>query len=179
VRIVFLGGNQTGCFGLLTLLAKGHSIPMAVPYSESVEQLCKSFNIPTFKIKELNIEYGGIHDPYEYDLLVSVHCRSIIGKDMLDKFRFGGINVHPCLYKYKGADPIGRLLKDGETLASVATHAMTPIVDEGEVLNEIFVDVTGLTTVTEVYNKLYPYYAISLIHALEKIYESTLEKIRG
>lgn len=40
--------------------------------------------------------------------------------------------------------------------ASVGVHLMTPQVDEGPVLVEEFVDVTGLETVEAVYNRLYP-----------------------
>ncbi|GAH55096.1 unnamed protein product [marine sediment metagenome] len=43
---------------------------------------------------------------------------------------------------------------------------MTENVDEGEVLAEEFVDVTGKQSVDEVYNALYPYYSLALLKAL-------------
>jgi hypothetical protein len=43
---------------------------------------------------------------------------------------------------------------------------MSKEVDEGEILIEEFVDVSGAKSVNEIYNKLYPYYSISLIKAL-------------
>ena len=88
--------------------------------------------------------------------------------ELLAHTKYGGINVHPCLYGYKGANPVERLLKDGNTRASVGVHRMTAQVDEGEVLAEEFVDVTG-TTVDEVYNALYPAYATALIKALKVV----------
>ena len=46
---------------------------------------------------------------------------------------------------------------------------MTEKVDKGPVLIEEFVDIGGSTTITEVYNILYPYYAIALSKAIDLI----------
>ena len=43
---------------------------------------------------------------------------------------------------------------------------MTEKLDSGEVIAEEFVDVAGATTVCEVYNRLYPYYAVVVGRAL-------------
>jgi methionyl-tRNA formyltransferase len=61
------------------------------------------------------------------------------------------------------------LLKDKNPKASVGVHYMTERVDAGEVIIEEFVDVSGKETVVEVYNELYPYYAITLLKALKII----------
>ncbi len=42
-------------------------------------------------------------------------------------------------------------------------------VDEGEVLVEDFVDVSGAGSVLEIYNKLYPYYSVVVSKALNII----------
>jgi methionyl-tRNA formyltransferase len=105
----------------------------------------------------------------DLDLLVCVHGRKIIKKNVLEVPRLGAINVHPCLYKYPGAKPVERMLEDGITKASVGVHRMSEIVDEGEVLEEIFVDVSECKNVVEVYNKLYPHYSIALNRVLEII----------
>jgi methionyl-tRNA formyltransferase len=39
-------------------------------------------------------------------------------------------------------------------------------IDKGEVIVEEFADVSGANTVTEIYNRLYPYYCTALIKAL-------------
>jgi hypothetical protein len=44
---------------------------------------------------------------------------------------------------------------------------MTENVDQGEVLVEEFVDVSGKRSVDEIYNVLYPYYSIALLKALK------------
>lgn len=151
-----MGGSQAGCVGLLTLCSIGMKPIRVIPFGDMFSSLACELGIPNKYV------------PF-FDLIVSVHSRSIIPKELLQAIKHGGINVHPCLYAYKGADPVGRLLADGNTRASVGVHRMTDKVDEGEVLVEEFVGVTGCKTRDEVYNKLYPYYSIALIKAMRMI----------
>ncbi len=163
LEIVFLGGKQAGCVGLLTTTAAGCRIKGVVAADEMVANLATGLGLPTFaSVRQAEVE----RLLAESDLLVSVHSREIVPEKLLKLPRLGGINVHPCLYRYKGADPIERLLKDGTTRASVGVHRMTERVDEGEVLTQEFVDVTGKKTEDEVYNVLYPLYALALLKAL-------------
>lgn len=163
LKVLFLGGKQAGCIGLLTLAAAGCKIQGAIAYDTAMEKLATTLNISTFSsLKQPEVEKL----LSESDLLVCVHGREIVPKKLLELPRFGGINVHPCLYRYKGSNPVGRLLQDGCTQASVGAHRMTESVDEGEVLAEEFVDVTGKQSVEEVYNVLYPFYASALLKAL-------------
>ncbi len=162
-EIFFIGANQAGCIGLLTILAAGYKISGIVAYDNIIDDLATVLNIPRFSSiseREVEILLG------KSDLLVSVHGKQIVPKELLELPRLGGINAHPCLYAYPGADPVNRLLDDGKTLASVGVHRMTERVDEGEVLSEDFIDVTGKVSVEEVYNALYPYYSMGLLVTL-------------
>jgi len=171
MKISFMGGKQAGCIGLLSLYSVGCSLLAVVAYDEHVNALAKRLNLPTF---------SSIHDNKfidlvkESDLLVSVHGREIVPIDILKIPAIGCINAHPCLYKYKGADPVGKLLKDNSTKASVGVHYMVEKVDAGEVIVEKFVDVSGKNTVVEVYNELYPYYALAILEAIDKIQTGVL-----
>lgn len=162
MEVTYTGARQAGCIALLTLKALGHDVVGVFPWDTMVGGLAVELGIPISSVEKK-----------PSDLLFSVHGRGIIPRTTLDLFKYGGINIHPCLYKYKGADPVGRLLTDGGTRASVAAHRMTDDVDEGEVLGEIFVDlVCGEATVEAVYNQLYPYYSLIIIRALKEIVES-------
>lgn len=157
MNICFLGGEIAGMISVLAAMSEEVNIVTSVAYSENIECLLKSMNIPVYKsLKDdafLN-SFNGI------DLVLSVHCREIVGKDLLGRAKRGGVNFHPYLYKYKGADPVARALEDGELNASVGAHWMTDIVDNGEVIFEEYKNVTGAKTVQEVYVKLYPLYAL-------------------
>lgn len=163
-QICFMGGRQAGVIGVLTALAKGNNIVAAVSYSDDLKAVLDSFDIAVYKtIRDKDF----IRSLSDADLLLSVHGREIVKSDMLKLPRFGALNVHPYLYKYKGADPVGRALRDGEFKASVGAHIMQERVDEGPVLVEDFVDVSGAGSVLEIYNRLYPHYAAVISKALD------------
>ena len=166
MNIIFLGGRQAGCIGLLTLKAMGHSIPAAVCYDDNVRDIALRLGVP-------RVFQSAKHVPMkmydEADLLVSVHGREILPKIIFDSPARGALNVHPCLSRYPGKNPVKRLLKDGETMASVGVHRMTEVLDSGEVVKEVYVDVEGKRTVDEVYNALYPVYSIALMEAVNRI----------
>lgn len=175
MKIVFYGGRQVGMTSLLTLLAKGHEVVCVIPVDEIVESTAQSFGLNIKKPERIDddefVEYLKSLHP---DLLVSCHGRQIIRSDwILNDLK--GINIHPCLYQYKGVKPIRRLLDDKNTRASVGVHWMTEEVDMGEVIVENFRHVTG-TTEIEVYNQLYPLYSRTLIQSLEKIEKMGITK---
>ena len=131
LNVFFIGARQAGCMGLLTLIADGYNIIGVVPYDESVKRIAEEFLINTFKSIKDDV---AIERVKKSDIIVSVHGREVVSTKILEMVPLGGINVHPCLYKYKGADPINRMLSDGETHASVGVHFMTDKVDDGPVI---------------------------------------------
>lgn len=120
--------------------------------------------------KSIN-EKGFARSLSEADILLSIHGREIVGGKMLEMPRFGAVNIHPYLYRYKGANPVAQALKDRNFNASVGAHVMEPDVDEGEVLGEEFVDVTKAKSVEEIYNMLYPSYCRLVLDVLDRIME--------
>ena len=172
MKIIFYGGKQAGTVALLTLLARGEEVVCVIPVDETVEETAKRFELNIKKIKDINEkEFVDYLKSLKPDLLVCCHGRQILKEDLLS---IGCINLHPCLYKYKGADPIVRLLADKETRASVGVHWMRKEVDEGEVIVERFLEVDG-SGVVEVYNQLYPLYSQALVEALNRIKENNLK----
>ena len=164
LKICFMGGNQAGLIGALTILSKEHQILSAVSFSDDVSSLFERLGTPVYESVE---DEGFTRDLKDADVLFSVHGREIVSDDLLKFPRFGGVNVHPYLYKYKGADPVGTALKNGDFKASVGAHVMESAVDEGEVLVEDFTDVSGSSSVTDIYNRLYPYYCSVILKVLE------------
>jgi len=165
-KVTFMGGRQAGCIGLLTLLSAKCEIIGAVAYDSAVKMIAEKLNLPIFSsIKEDKF----IESLRTSDMLVSVHGREIVPPEWLEIPSKGCINVHPCLYRYRGANPIERLLRDGVTKASVGVHYMSDKIDSGEVIVEKFIDVSGKKTVEEIYNELYPYYILAILEAIAKI----------
>ena len=159
-NVAFVGAKQAGCVGLLTVLACGLHVSVVVAHDPILDNLARRLG--------LKVE-ASVHaiDASEITLLVNVHGREFIPSHL----QANAINVHPCLSQFPGADPIGRLLASRgawrqNTRASVGVHRMTSVIDHGEILAETWVDVHGLNTREEIYNRLYPVYATTLIEAL-------------
>ena len=162
MNVAFVGAKQAGCVGLLTVMACGLHVSVVVAHDPILDNLARCLGL------KVEASVYSI-DASEIDLLINVHGREIVPSHMLAN----AINVHPCLSQFPGADPIGRLLLVGRELfpdlyqrASVGVHRMTSVIDHGEILAETWVDVHGLNTREEIYNRLYPVYATTLIEAL-------------
>jgi methionyl-tRNA formyltransferase len=166
IKVCFMGGNQAGVIGLLTLLSLKIDILACVYYSEDVKLLCKKLKLQVNSSIKENYYNKCLK---KSDILVSVHGREIVTSNLLSLPRLGAINVHPYLYKYKGKDPVKRALKDKNYKASVGVHKMTEKIDEGKVIIEKFINVDNAKSENEIYNILYPYYSVVLIDAIKKI----------
>lgn len=113
------------------------------------------------------------------DILLCVHGRKIISKEIFEKPKIASINIHPYLYTYKGSDPVGRAIIDANWHASVGCHYISEIVDGGEVIREIFADVLPSNNRCEIYSQLYPLYSRVIAESLdiiEKDYLNNLEE---
>src|SRR5437867_5076434 len=107
--ILFVAAGRTaGCVGLLTALALRHEVLGVVGYDGEVESLAGSLGLEVSTSLKRDAVRGWLA---RADLMLCVHGREIVSADLLALPRYGGINVHPCLYRYKGADPVGRMLR--------------------------------------------------------------------
>lgn len=158
MNIIFMGQKQVGCVGLLTVMALGHIVEVVVAYDDILIGLAQTLGLP---IKETikGCDLAG------KKLLVSVHGREIVPKELLELPYWGGINIHP--FPLAGANPIGKLIEQGGDTVYLRAHRMEEKVDSGQTLAERVIDIKGLKTPQEVYNKLYPSYAEVLIEGIE------------
>ncbi len=124
--IVFMGGRQVGCIGLLALLASNDcSVKLVVCNgrdTEALSELAERFGVPVVSTINHPLVAQTLHNDA---LLVSVHGSEIVRASMLGYW--GGINIHP--FPFKGADPIGKLLRDGGETVRLTAHRMTDEVD--------------------------------------------------
>jgi methionyl-tRNA formyltransferase len=165
MKLAFYGGKQAGLVALLSIIAKGHNIAYVIPEDEMVRRIAEVLDIPMLEKDQINSDETLMKlKDARVKHLVCCHGKRIIKGKLLS---LGCINLHPCLYRYKGKGPITRLIADNNRKASVAAHWMSKEVDGGEVIVELYKEVE-LDSVTGVYNQLYPLYAEAAIIALEK-----------
>lgn len=167
MRIAFYGGETAGCVSLLSLLAAKQQVTHVYTEDEKITTIATLFNIPIREKKAINTISEIEHLKQNNDLLVCCHARKILKKELVDTFPC--VNLHPCLYAYKGGYPIQRLIAEKNPKASVACHWMVEKVDAGETIIEEFKIIENLDGKNEaqIYNDLYPLYAKVLVQSLQ------------
>jgi methionyl-tRNA formyltransferase len=79
----------------------------------------------------------------EPDLVISVSCPQIFGRELLELPRLGCINVHSALLPdYRGMLPTFWVLAEGEDHTGVTVHFMSPGIDGGEIIAQRRLDIS-------------------------------------
>ena len=169
MKVAFYGGQTAGIVVLLTLLAKRYSVNYVIPEDDGIKNIALGLQLPIYPKNLLNNEKFINNLKNNIDLLICCHGRKILTPQLVNTVKC--INIHPCLYKYKGARPIKRLIRDKNPKASVASHYMTEQVDLGKVIIERFINIPGVESKTEaeIYHDLYPLYESVIIETLNKL----------
>lgn len=136
------------------LVAQGYDIEV-ITEDDNVKTLAGYYNLPIVTFDTMG----------EYDLFICCHGRKIIDKKyMTDRM----INIHPCLYKYKGHNPIKRYIANKDKRGSVEAQWMIEEVDAGDVIYREEFDTGQVHNYAEFYNIAAPHY-FSVIHNTLKI----------
>lgn len=81
------------------------------------------------------------------DILLVVDYGEIIPKKVLDKAKFGGVNIHPSLLPlYRGSSPIQEALLHGDSKTGVTWIKMTPKMDAGPIIYQETLPITNNDT---------------------------------
>lgn len=102
------------------------------------------------------------------DLFLCCHGNRVIEKESL----MGRlcVNIHPCLEKYKGKDPISKYITSGDTQATIDSHYMTEVVDGGKVIVSVPFVTGEVKTHAEFYNQALGMYYLLLDKTLTKLF---------
>src|SRR3989344_732224 len=103
MKIVFYGGQTAGVITLLTLLTQKHHIVSVFPQDKVVKQIAQLFNLTINDPETLNSPACIVTMKNKCDLFICCHGKKILSENFVTTIRC--INLHPCLYAYKGARP--------------------------------------------------------------------------
>ena len=154
--VVFYGRTQVGTAVLSYLVAKGYRVKV-IPEDDMTRMLCDYYNLPIVTLDTMG----------EFDLFVCCHGEKIIPVRYLQENKF--INMHSCLWKYKGKDPISRYIANKDTDASIESHYMTNVVDGGRVIERVLFTTPVVKTHEEYFNIALPYYYTCIENTLKKL----------
>jgi methionyl-tRNA formyltransferase len=147
--VILYARRNTGLMALVYLLTKQIKLKVISDDSE-IQRFAILHGARTTEIGDM-----------EYDLFLCVHGNKIIPKEFLKEKKC--INIHPCLFQYKGKNPIEKYIANKDTVASVESHYMTEVVDEGELVYRRFFNTPVCNTYADFYNIALPVY-IDVFH---------------
>lgn len=154
--MILLCGNKAGVLALKFFKPK-----FAVCYDELNLKVAKKLGCLCYS--KLTLDNLTVHE----EVILLVHGREIVRPPFLTRYKC--FNIHPYLYCYKGADPIGRAIKDKNKDASVGLHWMTSEIDSGKVIYEPHGRVKSFENHDIVYDQIYGLYKKCFKHLKEML----------
>lgn len=156
MTIILYCRRNVGMIALSYLKAKGYVVKV-ITDDTNIMWLAES----------LGCELVSLDTMGEFDLFICVHGNKIIDKKYLQYGKM--INVHPCLAKYPGHNPIFKYIQNGDRKATVESQYLIEQVDAGEVIHQEHFDTTICLSYGEFYNQAFSYYWKVLDRTLKKI----------
>jgi len=156
--IVLYARRNVGMYCLSHLVALGYKVKV-ITDDTNVGWLAEEYGC-----EQVTLDTMG-----EFDLFVCVHGNKIIPKQYLVEGKF--VNVHPCLSKYVGKNPIAKYLENGDTAGTVESHYMTEEVDAGEKITSFWFYTGEIKSYAEFYNIALPHYYKCLNKTLQQVFK--------
>lgn len=153
--IVLYCRRNVGLCILPYLLAKGYIVKLMTDDHE-ILWLAERLRVPIVELETMGV----------FDLFICVHGQRIIPEKYLVKDKF--VNIHPCLSKYPGHNPIKRYIENGDIFGTVESQYLINEVDKGEVIYSSPSFLTGkIKTYAEFYDIALSFYFRVLDKTLE------------
>ena len=155
MKIILYTRRNVGMYCLSHLVALGHDVSVITDDAD-VEWLAGRYFCPLVDLDTMG----------EFDLFLCIHGNKIIPKEYLVEGAM--CNIHPCLYKFKGHNPIKRYIFGQDTEATVESQWLIEEVDGGDVIHRENFKTPICKTYADFYNVALPYYIKCLDETLNR-----------
>lgn len=157
MKAVVFAYHEIGCVGIEALLRHGIDVAFVITHQDdpaenawfrSVAELAAVRGIAAFAPEDPNhplwVERIRRAAP---DFIFSFYYRKLLKPDVLNLPRAGCLNLHGSLLpKYRGRCPVNWVLIHGERESGVTLHYMTPRPDDGDIVGQTRVAISGEDT---------------------------------
>lgn len=168
MRIIFMGSGALGCQSLRALLASDDEVVAVVtqpdrpsgrgrkvtrsPIGEDVADLSVEVLTPESVNSEESVEELRSLEP---DVIAIVAYGQLLKKELLSIPPRGCVNLHASLLpKYRGAAPIQWAIANGEKQTGLTTMYINEAMDEGDIVDQVPVDIADDDTAGSLHEKL-------------------------
>jgi methionyl-tRNA formyltransferase len=178
MKIILFGEDLFTATVLESLLDHGHEIASVIcPHYDcdiqfrSIEKAAKKKDILFMREKNVNSEKVRDHLlNTEPDIIVCVHLRKILSKNIFSIPGKGAINIHPSLLpKYRGLSPQHQALLHGDKETGVTIHFIDEGVDTGDIIIQQKIPLSAETYIYNLQMEMLLVYKHLIVDALKLI----------
>ena len=145
---------------------------------DSMAQVAQAYGVPYAHVDRLKgDDFNAAVDKYGGDLLISISCPQIIGKQIRDRFPKGAINLHGSpLPRYRGLMPAFWVLRNGEHETAITVHDLDAKLDDGAILAQQMIPIAADETWDSLVRKTKGAGAQLLISTIRQIADDTVQR---
>lgn len=142
MNVVVFGEDIYTSAVIESLIESGHTISLIVTpeyFNENyivLEETASKYHIEFVKDENVNGDKIKEHlIKIKPELIIAVHLRKILRKEIFSQAARGAINVHPSLLpKYRGLSPQHQAILHGDDESGVTVHFINADIDTGEII---------------------------------------------
>jgi len=177
MKIALFGEDVFTATVLQSLLDKNHHVLLIVCplYSNNnhnrLQSIAEQNKIEFIREKDVNSDFiKGRLEKAQPDLLISVHLRKILKKEIFSIPGKGAINVHPSLLpKYRGLSPQHQAIIHGDPESGVTVHYIEESVDTGDILMQVTIPIDKDDYISDFQFKMLEVYKQIVSDAIDRI----------
>lgn len=186
MNIVVFGEDIYTSAVIESLIESGHAISLIVTpeyFNENyivLEETASKYHIEFVKDENVNAEkIKKLLIKIKPDLIVAVHLRKILDKEIFSQAARGAINVHPSLLpKYRGLSPQHQAILHGDDESGVTVHFIEADVDTGEIIMQRKFPVSKEDYILNVQAKMLGIYKTIVAEALNLLEDVSFKPIK-
>jgi methionyl-tRNA formyltransferase len=168
MRMIFMGTPDFAVPSLRTLVEEGYHVVAVVTQPDRCKG--RKRELTPSAVKEVALEYGiPVYQPEKLrhpesvqqvlalkpDLIVTAAYGQILPESILQRPRFGCINVHASLLpQYRGGAPIHQAIIDGQRETGITIIYMVKALDAGDILTQQAIPIMAEDDVKTMHDKL-------------------------
>ena len=182
MNVVVFGEDMYTSAVIESLIQDGHKVSLIItPENYKVlEESASKYNIDF--VKDENVNSDKVKDrliKVKPDLIIAVHLRKILRKEIFSLAAKGAINVHPSLLpKYRGLSPQHQAILHGDEESGVTVHYIDADVDTGEIVLQERFPVSNDDYIVNVQTKMLAIYKKIVVKALNLLEDISFKPLK-
>lgn len=184
MKFAFAGNRDIAVWVLEYIISKGYFPELLMVTDENtveIKELVALSGLSSDKIFYGNPKSNGVMDElkkYELDYIIGIHYPYIISKELLDKPKFGFLNLHPAYLPFNRGwhTPSWSILDS--TPAGATLHFMSENLDMGDIIHQERIDISLTDTANSLYQKLKQLELKVFVDAFDDIVNNDISRIK-